>query len=111
MNLKNWISLARESWRENNPSLFKELNRSGKLGEALKRAAEQTHEEMSALEAAGYSNQEAWEMTREKYLLLPPEKTSDEPSRAGALFNEATNLQTQILQEISQDELQAASEA
>lgn len=33
MNLNNWISLARESWKENNPTLYKELNRSGKLGD------------------------------------------------------------------------------
>ena len=99
MDLKNWISLARESWRENNPTLYKELNRSGKLGLALKEAAVRTHEEMSELEAQGVSNQDAWEMTREKYLLLPPEKEEDEvASRGAALFNEANALQSQILQ-------------
>ena len=99
MNLQNWISLARESWRENNPNLFKELNRTGKLGAALKEAAERTHAEMSELEAAGHSNQEAWEMTREKYLLLPPESEPDEvASKGAALFNEANALQSQILQ-------------
>ncbi len=98
MNLQNWISQARESWRENNPALFKELNRSGKLGAALKEAAERTHAEMSELEAAGYSNQEAWELTRERYLFLPPEPTKDEvASRGASLFNEANDLQSQIL--------------
>lgn len=99
MNLKNWISLARESWKENNPKLYKELNRSGKLGQALRQAAERTHEEMSELEAQGMSNQDAWEMTREKYLLLPPEEVPDEvESKGAALFREATALQSQILQ-------------
>lgn len=99
MDLKNWISLARESWRENNPTLFKELNRSGKLGQTLKQAAERTYEEVSELEANGHSPQEAWEMTREKYLLLPPEKELDEVvSKGAALFNEANALQSQILQ-------------
>lgn len=99
MNFNRWMSLARESWRENNPTLFKELNRSGKLGQALKQAAERTHEEMSELEAQGLSNQEAWEMTREKYLLLPPEETPDEvESRGAALFNEANALQSRLLQ-------------
>ena len=99
MDLKNWISLARESWRENNPKLFKELNRTGKLGQALRQAAERTHEEMSELEAQGVSNQDAWEMTREKYLLLPPESEPDEVESKGAqLFREANALQSKILQ-------------
>lgn len=99
MDLKNWISLARESWRENNPELFKGLQRTGKLGEALKLAAQRTHEEMSELEAQGFSNQEAWEMTREKYLLLAPEREPDEvATRGAALFNEANALQSEILQ-------------
>lgn len=99
MDLKNWISQARESWQENNPTLYKELNRAGKLSVALKDAAERTHQEMTELEQSGHSNQEAWEMTREKYLLLPPEQETDEVTSKGAsLFNEANALQSQILQ-------------
>lgn len=98
MNLQNWISQARESWKENNPTLYKDLNRSGKLGTALKEAAERTHAEMTELEASGYSNQEAWELTREKYLFLPAEPQPDEVESKGAsLFNEANALQSQIL--------------
>lgn len=112
MNLQNWISQARQSWKENNPSLYKSLNQAGKLGQALKDAAERTHAEMSELEANGYSNQEAWEMTREKYLLLPAEEQPDEvTSKGAALFNEANALQSQILQQTSQDEMREASEA
>jgi hypothetical protein len=105
MNLQNWISQARESWKENNPTLFKELNRSGKLGTALKEAAERTHLEMTELEDAGHSNQEAWEMTREKYLFLPAEAEPDEVESKGAsLFNEANALQSQILQSSEEPE-------
>lgn len=108
MDLKNWISLARESWKENNPTLYKELNRSGKLGTALKEAAERTYSEMSELEASGHSPQEAWEMTREKYLLLPAEEQADEvESKGAALFNEANALQSQILQSEPQETSQA----
>lgn len=103
MNLQNWINQARESWNENNPTLFKELNRSGKLGTALKEAAERTHAEMTELEDAGHSNQEAWEMTREKYLFLPAEPEKDEVvSRGASLFNEANALQSQILQSLNE---------
>lgn len=99
MDLKNWISLARESWREHNPTLFKELSRSGKLGQALREAAERTYSEISELEAAGHSPQDAWEMTRERYLLLPPEETRNEVvSKGAALFREAIALQSRILQ-------------
>ena len=104
MNLKVWQSQARASWKEHNPTLYKELNRSGKLGQALKEAAERTHAEMSDLEAAGHSNQDAWEMTREKYLFLPAEPTKDEePNRGAALFNEATNLQSEILRSTEEE--------
>ena len=101
MDLKNWTSLARESWKEHNPSLYKELNQSGRLGAALKDAAERTYLEVNDLEQAGHSPQDAWEMTREKYLLLPPEETQDE-AQAPSLYQEANALQNQILQ--AQDE-------
>ena len=104
MNLNNWISLARESWKENNPALYKERNRSGKLGMALNEAAERTYSEMSELEASGHSPQEAWEITREKYLLLPAESEQDEVvSKGVSLFNEANALQSQILRDLKHD--------
>ena len=99
MNLKHWISQARAHWKEHRPTYYRELNRTGKLGEALKEAAEATHREMSELEAAGYSNQEAWEMVRETYLFPPGEPEKDEVASRGAqLFREANALQSQILQ-------------
>jgi hypothetical protein len=98
------MNLARESWKEHNPTLYKELNRSGKLGSALKEAAERTYSETSELEASGYSPSEAWEMTREKYLLLPPEETPDEVvSKGASLFKEVNTLQCQILRELKRD--------
>jgi hypothetical protein len=106
MNLNNWISLARESWKENNPALYKELKRSGKLGIALNEAAERTYSEMSELEASGHSPQEAWEITREKYLLLPAESEPDEVvSKAAEMFSEVNALQSQILRELKHDTL------
>ena len=102
MDLKNWTSLARESWKEHNPALYKELNQSGKLGTALKDAAERTYLEVNELEQAGHSPQDAWEMTREKYLLLPAEPTQDEESQEPTLLQQANALQSQILQ--AQDE-------
>lgn len=99
MNLNHWISKAREHWEEHRPTYFKELRSTGKLREALQSAAEATYREMSDLEEAGYSNQEAWEMVRETYLFPPGEPEKDEvESRGAALFNEANALQSEILQ-------------
>ncbi len=69
----NWISQARAHWKEFQPKRFKALQKAGTLQETLKDAAERTHLEMSALEESGFSNSEAWEMTRELYL-FPPEE-------------------------------------
>ena len=104
MNLNNWVNLARQSWKENNPTLYKELNSSGKLSIALKEAAERTYSEVSELEAAGHSQQEAWELTREKYLLLPAEEIpNEEENKGAALFNKAIALQSQILRGMEDD--------
>lgn len=103
MNLQNWIIQARASWKEHNPTYYNELNRSGMLGIALKEAAERTNAEMMELEDSGYSNQEAWEMTRERYLFLPAEPERDEVvSKGASLFNEANALQSQILQSLNE---------
>lgn len=101
MNLNNFIGLARQSWEENNPTMFNELRCSGKLADALQEAAERTYTEMCELEDAGFSQQEAWEMTRETYLLLPAEETHEELVSSGvALFNEAIALNSKILRHL-----------
>lgn len=74
MNLENWISQARQHWKEHQPKRFKALKEAGILEQALRTAAEQTHKEMTALENAGMKEHEAWEMVRETYLFPPPEK-------------------------------------
>ena len=54
--------------------MYKELVANGQLEEKLQEAAELTYQEMNALEEQGYQPHESWEMTREKYLILPEEK-------------------------------------
>ena len=89
MNLQNWISQAREHWKEHQPEKFAELKSKNQLGNALREAAERTHAEMSELEASGMSTHEAWEMTRENYLFPPESSAQDEQPASGSLFNEA----------------------
>lgn len=97
MNLNNWISQAREHWKEHQPAKFKELQRTGKLGLALKEAAERTHAEMTELENQGMANHEAWEMVRETYL-FPKEEApqAEEPSQFASLFNEAMAIRSEM---------------
>jgi hypothetical protein len=101
MNLNNWIELARKSWKENNPSLYRQLLESGKLEEALNEAAEKTYRDVCDLEESGYSPDEAWIMAREIYILIKPEEEEDEiTSKGAALFNESNALLTKILREL-----------
>jgi hypothetical protein len=99
-NLNNWISQAKEHWKEHQPTRFKELSKAGKLGQALRDAAERTHREMSSLEEAGYREFEAWEIVRERYLFPPQEpgvEEDDEPDPWGDLRQEAIQLRNDFL--------------
>jgi hypothetical protein len=73
--------MAGKHWREHCPNLVRELESRGKLEEMLLEAEEKTKDEMydltQASMAQGLTAQQAhdraWEMVREKYILLPPE--------------------------------------
>ena len=95
----NWIAQARQHLQEHQPTLYRALRERGTLEAHLQTAVERTSEEIAELVAEGFDREQAWEMTREKYLLLPPESEPDEvESKGAALFNEANALQSQILQ-------------
>ena len=85
MNLQNWVRDAKAHWKEFLPSRYREFEEAGVLDEALQDAAKLTYREVSALESAGLSSEEAWERTKGEYLFLPPEpkqkaKMDREPS-------------------------------
>ena len=76
--------LAEKHWREFRPRMVRDLERSGRLMEALWEAQERTVDEMEALTRQLEREQrltpqqaetQAWEMIREKYILLPPEES------------------------------------
>lgn len=74
--------MAERHWREFRPRMVKELEAAGKLQEALHEAQERTLDELleleTKLEADGLTLQQArdqaWEVVRERYILLPPEE-------------------------------------
>ena len=74
--------MAEKHWREFRPAMVRELETKGTLMEALFEAQETTIDEMEALTRKLGTEQKltpqqaeatAWEMIREKYILLPPE--------------------------------------
>ncbi len=76
--------MAEKHWREFRPAMVREMEANGTLMEALFEAQERTIEEMETLTRQLETEQQmspqqahdrAWEMIREKYILLPPEKS------------------------------------
>lgn len=77
--------MAERHWREFRPKMVRELEAKGTLMESLFEAQERTLEEMETLTRQLETEQkvtpqqahdQAWEMIREKYILLPPEDAS-----------------------------------
>jgi hypothetical protein len=76
--------MAERHWREFRPGMVRELETKGTLMEALFEAQEQTIEEMETLTRKMETEMDlspqqaetaAWEMIREKYILLPAEES------------------------------------
>lgn len=73
--------MAEKHWREFRPRMVRELQEAGKLEEALYEAQERTLDELLPLEdklvadglTMDQASRQAWEMVRERYILLPPE--------------------------------------
>ncbi len=76
--------MAERHWREFRPKMVRELEAKGTLMKALFEAQETTLDEMEALTRQLETEQKltpqqahdmAWEMIRERYILLPPEES------------------------------------
>ena len=73
--------MAEKHWREHCPGMVRELERKGLLHQMLLEAEQRTKDEMADLrielmkqgKTAQQAHDQAWEMVREKYILLPPE--------------------------------------
>lgn len=75
--------MAERHWREFRPAMVREMEAKGTLMEALFEAQERTIDEMEALTRKMETEMDltpqqaeaaAWEMIREKYILLPAEE-------------------------------------
>ena len=80
--LTQYGKMAENHWREFLPMMVHELEVTGRLQEMLLEAEEKTKDEMATLRVqlmkqgltADQAHRQAWEMVREKYILLPPEE-------------------------------------
>jgi hypothetical protein len=73
--------MAEKHWREHRPKMVRELEAKGQLQTMLAEAERKTKDEMADLRiklmkeglTAQQSHDRAWEMVRERYILLPEE--------------------------------------
>ena len=81
--LTQYGRLAEKHWREYLPKMVQELEAKGQLQEMLLEAEEKTKDEMEETTRKLISEQDytpdqaeraAWEMVRERYILVPPEE-------------------------------------
>ena len=76
--------MAEKHWREHRPRMVRELEASGQLQAMLLEAERKTKEEMATLrtqlmkegKTAEQAHRQAWEIVRERYILLPEETAS-----------------------------------
>lgn len=79
--LTQYGRMAEKHWREHCPKMVRELERKGLLHQMLLEAEEKTKDELATLRTqlirqgstAQQAHDQAWEMVRERYILLPPE--------------------------------------
>ena len=79
--LTQYGKMAEKHWREHLPKMVRELERKNLLHQMLLEAEEKTKDEMVTLRTelmqrgatAQQAHAQAWEMVREKYILLPTE--------------------------------------
>ena len=80
--LTQYGRMADKHWREHRPKMVREMERKGILHQMILEAEEKTKDEMATLRTqlmgqgstAQQAQMQAWEMVREKYILLPPEE-------------------------------------
>ncbi|HEY1718310.1 MAG TPA: hypothetical protein VGH42_08470 [Verrucomicrobiae bacterium] len=83
--LTQYGMMAQKHWREYLPKMVGELEAKGQLQTMLAEAEQRTKEEMADLriqlmkqgKTADQAHRQAWEIVRERYILLPPETASE----------------------------------
>jgi hypothetical protein len=80
--LTQYGRMAEKHWREHLPKMVQELEQKGELSAALTEAEEKTKDDMETISrqlmterdyTADQAERTAWELVRERYILLQPE--------------------------------------
>lgn len=79
--LTQYGRMAEKHWREHRPKMVRELEQKGLLQQMLQEAEDKTKDEMATLrlelmkqgKTTEQAHRQAWEMVRERYILLPAE--------------------------------------
>src|SRR5512137_49199 len=82
--LDNLEETTRQHWAKYLPRMTAELAaQPGELEKAIQNAAKFTREEVARLEKRGLNRLQAWELTREQWVILPaePEEPPTKPKR------------------------------
>lgn len=77
MNVKEMAMIGLQHWNEVNPEFVKELAKKIDLQTELEASARLTLREMETLMLGGMSEAEAWQASREIFLLKDPEEKYD----------------------------------
>jgi hypothetical protein len=68
--------LAMEHWKVHQPTLYRDLKNTDRLKPTAEQAAKRTLLDRDSLMASGLTQQEAWEIVRDRYLFLATEPTT-----------------------------------
>ena len=71
--LGNLGQQIKRHWQEHRPRMYRELEQSGKLHQALVQAQNQTSDALHSLLYQGVPYDQAWESVREEWAFLPTE--------------------------------------
>lgn len=86
LSITGYGMMAEAHWREHRPNMVRELEAQGKLKESLYEAQERTLDEMEAITerleteqglTVQQAHDQAWEIVRERYILLPAEEDDE----------------------------------
>ncbi len=99
MNIQQLIEVGREHLKLHLPKFFRDLEIAGAIDSHLDSAARRTRSEMDSLVMAGYSEDEAWQMTRERYLILRPDEDEEDTASEG---NERTRGIFETMREMTE---------
>ncbi len=105
MNLGNLKNLKIQNLREHSPETYRELQQSGSLDKYLDSVSRAAKADLDSLIGAGYSDQEAWEVVREDFLMPVDDELDSEVGPNDSMLsalNESIVLMNRVEEELAE---------